>query len=221
MMLVERIVSNDEHLSRALVTWLNNFKLQLVPGEDIEKAAAFIKTICTRLEGCWKLPPNADRIVFEIMMTSTVEHFKSHLQTLDSIQDVKMSTYGEILRESVRYYTMLYTAINQWLPLSKPPSVFLSNGNSSGNNNNNGNNGNNNANSGLPCGDTSSKPKSHDGKGNPIDCVAPNKGAPTVQDSKTMEGQREYWCKTCGRWGSHDMEHHDAWKLRSKRVFRK
>jgi hypothetical protein len=64
MMLVERIVSNDEHLSRSLITRLNNFKLQMIPGEDVEKAAAFIKTICSRLDGCGKLPPDVDRIVF-------------------------------------------------------------------------------------------------------------------------------------------------------------
>jgi hypothetical protein len=60
MMLVERIVSNDEHFSCALTTRLNNFKLQMVPGEDFEKAAAFIKTICSQLDGCGKLPPDAD-----------------------------------------------------------------------------------------------------------------------------------------------------------------
>jgi hypothetical protein len=85
MMLVERIVSNDEHLSRALVTRLNNFTLQMVPEEDVEMTAAFIKTICSRLEGCSKLPPDADQIVFKIMMTTTVERFKSPLQTYDAI----------------------------------------------------------------------------------------------------------------------------------------
>jgi hypothetical protein len=34
-----------------------------------------------------------------------------------------------------------------------------------------------------------------------------------------MTGKREYWCATCGRWGSHDADHHDAWKQRSKEYF--
>jgi hypothetical protein len=220
MMLVERIVSNDEHLSRALVTRLNNFKLQMVPREDIKKAAAFIKIICSRLEGCGKIPPNADQIVFEIMMISMVKRFKSHLQTLDSIQDIKMSTYDEILRESVRYYTILYTGINQWLPLSKQPGVFLSNG---GNSNNNGG-GVNTLQGALPRGDSSSKPKTHDARGNIIDCTPPSKGTSTVRDSKTMAGKREYWCDTCGCWGSHNVDHHDVdhhnvWKQRTKEYY--
>jgi hypothetical protein len=75
MVLVERIISNDEHMSHALITRLNSFKLSMIPGENIEEAAAFIKAICTRLDGCGKLPPDADCIVFEIMMTGTVECF--------------------------------------------------------------------------------------------------------------------------------------------------
>jgi hypothetical protein len=210
MMLVERIISNDEHLSRALITRLNNFTLSMVPGENIEEAAAFIKTICSRLDTCGKLPPDVDRIVFEIMMTGSVERFQFHLQTLDSMQDVKMKTYESILREAVRYYTVLHTGINQWLPLTKQPSMFMGNGNSNGNG----------GNAGLPRGVPSHKAKpTHDAKGNPIDRTPPATGDAIIRDSKTMAGKREYWCDTCVRWGSHDANHHDAWKQRNKEFF--
>jgi hypothetical protein len=149
------------------------------------------------------------------MMTGTVERFKLHLQTLDSMQDIKMSTYETILRESVRFYTVLYTGINQWLPLTKQPSMFMGNGN----NNNNGNNGGPSS-IGLPRGMTINEPKpTHDAKGNIIDRNPPSKGESIIRDSKTMSGKREYWCETCGRWGSHDANHHDAWKQRSKEYF--
>jgi hypothetical protein len=58
-----------------LITRLNNFQLSMVPGENIEEAAAFIKAVCVRLDACGKLPPDVDRIVFEIMMTGSVERF--------------------------------------------------------------------------------------------------------------------------------------------------
>jgi hypothetical protein len=64
MMLVEQIVSNNEHLSRALISRLNSFKITMIPGENIEQAAAFIKTVCTRLDTCQKLPPDAERSVY-------------------------------------------------------------------------------------------------------------------------------------------------------------
>jgi hypothetical protein len=31
-----------------------------------------------------------------------------------------------------------------------------------------------------------------------------------------MAGKCEYWCETCGCWGSHDANHHDAWKQCNK-----
>jgi hypothetical protein len=37
MMMVEQIVSNNEHLSRALITRLNSFTMSMVPGENVEK----------------------------------------------------------------------------------------------------------------------------------------------------------------------------------------
>jgi hypothetical protein len=148
------------------------------------------------------------------MMTSTVERFTSHLQTLDSVQDIRLSTYDGILREAVRYYTILYTGVNQWLPLSKQPSVFLGNGSSGGNNNNINTPPNE-----LLRGNPSLKRQTHDAKGNPIDCVAPAKVSSTVRDSKTMTVKREYSCDTCSCWGSHDADHHDAWKQRTKDYF--
>jgi hypothetical protein len=41
------------------------------------------------------------------------------------------------------------------------------------------------------------------------------------RDSKVVPGRKEYWCGTCERWGSHDLNHHDAWKQRTKEYFNK
>jgi hypothetical protein len=84
MIMVEKIVSNNEHLSRALILRLNSSKISTVPGENIEQASAFIKSVCTRLDTCQKLPPHAERIVFDIMTTCSVERFKQHFQTFQS-----------------------------------------------------------------------------------------------------------------------------------------
>jgi hypothetical protein len=34
-----------------------------------------------------------------------------------------------------------------------------------------------------------------------------------------MTGKHEYWCDTCSPWRSHDADHHDAWKQRTKDYF--
>jgi hypothetical protein len=126
------------------------------------------------------------------------------------MQDVKMKTYDSLLREAVRYYTVLHTGINQWLPLNKRPSMFMGSG--KGNNNN----GSTNLSRGAPT--IKAKP-THDAKGNLIDRTAPAQGDAIIRDSKTMTGKREYWCDICGRWGSHDADHHDAWKQHNKEFF--
>jgi hypothetical protein len=82
----------------------------------------------------------------------------------------------------------------------KQLSVFLSNGNGgSTNHKDGGTNSNYNSPSSLPRGKSPSNRKTHDAKGNPIDRTGPTKVEPTVRDSKTMSGRREYWCETCGR----------------------
>jgi hypothetical protein len=160
------------------------------------------------LETCQKLPPDAERIVFDIMMTCSVERFKQHFQTLDSSESMKLRTYDSVLREAVRYYTILHTGIDQWLPLSKTNSMYLGNSATEG------------AVQHLPRGPPKEKTKAtHDAKGNLIDRNAPAKGAPIVRDSKLIEGRKEYWCSTCDRWGSHDAEHHDSWKQKTKEFF--
>lgn len=206
MMLVEQIVSNNEYLSRALITRLNSFKITMIPGENIEQAAAFIKTVCHRLDSCQKLPSDAERIVFDIMLTCTVDRFKQHFYTLESAESPKLLTYDGVLREAVRFYTVLHTGINQWLPLEKASSVY--NGTGSTNT--------------LPRGQPNQKAKqTHDAKGNPIDRNPPAKGEPTFRPSKINEGRKEYWCSVCERWGSHDDEHHDAWKQRTQDFFKR
>jgi hypothetical protein len=129
MMLVEQIISNNEHLARALINRLNAYTIPMIPGENIENAAAFIKNICTRLDTCQKLPPDIADIVYNIMKMCTVEGFKLHMQILESTNSPKLLTYDGVLREAVDYYTLLHTGINEWLPMTKRSSVYVSNGN--------------------------------------------------------------------------------------------
>jgi hypothetical protein len=144
MLMVEQIVSNNDHLARALINRLNSFTIPMIAGENIENAAAFIKNVCL------KLPPDIADIVYNIMKTCTVDRFKLHMQILESTGSPKLSTYDGVLREAVDFYTLLHTGINEWLPLTKHNSVYMSNGNN---------------NMSLPRGNTSNKPKAtHDAK---------------------------------------------------------
>jgi hypothetical protein len=143
------------------------------------------------------------------MMSSTVDRFKLHLQTLHSNENPRLSSYNNILRESVCYYMVLSTGINQWLPTTKTNSVYMNNGGGV-------------TTPTLPRGevDDKSKPKpTHDGKGNLIDRTGPGTGGATVRDSKVFPGKKDYWCGTCDRWGSHDINHHNAWKQKNKEFF--
>jgi hypothetical protein len=205
MMMVEQIVSNNEHLSRALINRLNSFIIPMIPGENIEEAAAFIKTVCTHLDTCQKLPPDIELIVYNIMKTCTVDRFRMHMQTLESIESTKLRTYDGVLREAVRYKTLLHTGIDEWLPVTKSNSVYVGNDQAA-----------------LPQGDPAVKVKAtHNGKGNPIDRTAPGKNDPKSRDSKIVPGRKEYWCSSCDHWGSHDVDHHDAWKQCNKEYFNK
>ena len=66
-------------------------------------------------------------------------------------------------------------------------------------------------------------PKSTKGtnrKGCPIDCNPPKSGEPTK--CTKSDGWNECWCGTCGRWGSHDDDHHAGWveKMKKRRESR-
>jgi hypothetical protein len=70
MMLVEQIISNNEHLARAFINRLNAYTIPMVPGA------------C--LDTCQKLPPDIADIIYNIMKTCMVERFKLHMQILES-----------------------------------------------------------------------------------------------------------------------------------------
>jgi hypothetical protein len=129
MLMVEQIMSNNVHLARALINQLNSFTIPMIAGENIENAAAFIKNVCIRLDTCQKLPPDITDIVYNIMKTCTVDRFKLHMQILESTGSPTLRTYDGVLHEAVDYYTLLHTVINEWLPLTKHNSVYMSNGN--------------------------------------------------------------------------------------------
>jgi hypothetical protein len=106
--------------------------IPIVPGENIENAAVFIKNICTLLDTCQKLPPDIADIVYNIMKTCTVKRSKLHMPILESTASAKLKMYDGVLHEAVDYYTLLHTGINKRLPLTKQSSVYV--GNSTNNN---------------------------------------------------------------------------------------
>ena len=53
-----------------------------------------------------------------------------------------------------------------------------------------------------------------DTAGRPIDRTPPKPGQTTRRHKP--DGNQEYWCEKCPRWGNHDTDHHDAFMERMK-----
>jgi hypothetical protein len=73
MRMIERIVSNNDHLAWALISPLD-VTIPMTTGENIENASAFIKNICNWLHTCQKLPPDIADII-----TTSWKHVQSNI----------------------------------------------------------------------------------------------------------------------------------------------
>jgi hypothetical protein len=202
--IIQLTVKTTDRTARAIVNKLQEFKLSKIPGENVNTAAAIIRSAVLRLRSAKKLPDDIHHIVFDIFLSCSVYTFKNHFQTLETMGSPKVTTWESILKEGELLYERLeyeglwstrYKKGSNFKATANPPATPAAN---------------------FQKDNKSSEKRTHDRKGNPIDRTPPAKGAPTER----KKGDRtEHWCghDRCGRWGSHPTSGHDDWFAKTQK----
>lgn len=199
--IIQLTVKTTDRTARAIVNKLQQFKLNKIPGENINTAIAIIRSAVVRLRAANRLPSDIHHIVFDIFLSSTVYAFRSHFQTLETMESPKVKDWDSILKEAEKVYQRMEYE-GHWLPRNKKGSSFKALGEPV-----------------AHIAQVQNGKPTQDKQGRPIDRNPPKEGQPK---ERKKDNKTEYWCshEKCGRWGNHLVEKHDEWyaKLKQKRA---
>ena len=198
--IVQLTIKTTDRTARAIVNKLQQFKLNKIPNENINTAIAIVRSAVIRLRSANKMPSDMHHIVYDIFMSCSIYAFRSHFQTLETIESPKVLDWEVLLKEAEKVYLRLEYE-GHWHPRVKKGATFSVSGERPKSNT-------------TPTGSTA-KP-THDKSGNAIDRTPPGNGAPQERKKGT---KTEHWCghERCGRWGNHPTSKHDEWVSQLKR----
>lgn len=208
------IIDVGEEGLHSLNESIRTLKLTDFPGENVSKAASFLRGTLMVLKNCDAAPPNHTlfTLLFSFFKTASTKDFSDYISTLQTNQREGLSkmTLEDLLTKADRYYDSLYR-LNKWVAAKKDPeSVFYVRKKTD-------ENGDSSDLSKVVCfkckalGHYANKcplkngPKEgHGGKPLPVptfDRKPPGKDQPHERVSSS--GQKEFWCGHCSVWCSH------------------
>ena len=230
--IANRIIRTTESLAHNVVTGLMDLGLVHFKGENVTDCVAVLRNVLLFLAfdtSRSQCPPTIMSILTDVFLRSSVPVFVNHVRTLKDFHESKIDTPEKLFTEVQDYYDKLLTKPNGWVRTTKTKAAFMaelpelaaimdsvpSPHTSFTDDVDNSGEKKPSASSKQPPPSTDGKPMV-DRKGNPIDRTPPKSGESTRR--KSASGRNEYWCshEKCGRWGSHDINHHDEWYAQYK-----
>ena len=214
-----------ENLAQRVINGLISLRLTHFEGEDVVACIFTVRHVLGFLRYGKPesfAPRSTMTILFDIFRGTSVGGFRAHVQHL---QDFKLKDQAtpDLLFEALQdKYEELLLA-DRWVPTKKQKSSFVADTKSYAKHD---------LEQQSKQGEQSPRkqphkrrePKTHDKSGKKIDRTPPKPGEP---HKRTVDGVVEYWCATCGRWGSHPTKGHDEWltkfreDMKKKRAARK
>jgi hypothetical protein len=122
------IIDVGEEGLHSLNESIRTLKLTDFPGENVSKAASFLRGTLMVLKNCDAAPPmhTLFTLLFSLFKTASTKDFSDYISTLQTNQREGLSkmTLEDILTKADRYYDSLYR-LNKWVAAKKDPeSVF-------------------------------------------------------------------------------------------------
>jgi hypothetical protein len=98
--IVQLTVKTTERTAWAIINKLQQFKLNKIPNENVNTAIAIICSAVIRLRAANRMPDDMYHIVLDIFLSCSIYAFKSHFQTLQTIESSKITDWEAILKEA-------------------------------------------------------------------------------------------------------------------------
>ncbi len=211
MIVAQRILQTTENLAQKVINGFIALRLTHFDSENVVEAIFTVRNVLKFLrygEPNTFAPRTTITLIYDVFRGASVGAFRAHAQQAQDIVLQGVTDPETIFDHFQTKYEELLLA-DRWVAMTKRKSAFVLGGDGDKT---------------KTCveHDKDKKPDddtrkekgmkkrpTHDKSGRKIDYTPPKPGE---SHERTRDGQKEYWCGVCGRWGSHLTNKHDEWR---------
>ena len=206
MIVAQRILQTTENLAQKVINGFIALRLTHFETENVIEAIFTVRNVLKFLrygEPNTFAPRTTIVLIYDVFRGTTVSAFRAYVQQAQDIV-LKDVTDPEVIFDHLQLKYEELLLADRWVPTKKKQSVFHL-----------GNNEKPKTYSETDKGGNKGKEEkkrerpTHDKSGRKIDYTPPKAGEP---HERTKDGNKEFWCGKCGRWGSHSSDKHDEWR---------
>ena len=213
--IAKRILQTSENLSQNVINGFIAMRLTHFDSENVVECVFTLRNVLKFLrygEVDSFAPRTTMKLLFQVLQGTSVSTFRTYVQGLEDFHRNIATEPEELFNLAQAKYEELLTG-QRWVQTTKKGSAFQLGGMKH-----------------SPYASTDEKqqvphdsspadnpkPKpTHDRSGRFIDRTPPKQG----EDPERVrsDGETEYWCSKCNRWGSHNADNHDQWFIDFKK----
>ena len=221
--MADRLLQTTENLAQKVINGFIALRLTHFDGENVVEAIFTVRNVLKFLrygEANSYAPRTTIQLIYDVFRGSTVGAFRAYIQQAQDIV-LKDETNVELIFDHIQKKFEELILADRWVPSKKKPSAFhmsepktrtfaeADNGGKPAHKDN----------AKAPKKEDGQKERpTHDKSGKKIDYNPPKNNEP---HTRTRDDKTEYWCGTCGRWGSHLTDKHDEWRKNFRKNRRK
>ena len=223
-MVAERILHTTENLAQKVINGLIALRLTHFESESVVECIFTLRNVLRFLrygEATTYAPRTTVIMLYDVFRGTSIPAFRNYIQQLQDFQ-LGLNIHPELLFDKVQLKYEELLLADRWVPQKKKGSVFIAGGHQTyvkDDEEKSSKSGNNGKKDDDKKGKDGKKNRpTHDKSGKKIDYTAPKSGEP---HKRTTNGQEEFWCGKCARWGSHPTPDHDQWYKEFKAAMKK
>jgi uncharacterized membrane protein YgcG len=229
-LMLQFVTLTSQPSMRTLINILSEMALTGFPGKSVSDAASYIRALFEQLANNNVQIPDGMHLVAEVFKRTTVDEFKAFVLQVYTLHTMKVKVFDSVdafIDELEVQYRYMLGIEGKWTATKKTDSVFFAGkcyncgkeGHRSsdckaprkeqsggrGSQHQGRGRGRDNSRGGGRGGGRSSEAGRGRGEARPVDRTPPEAGQPRT---RTVNGEQESWCGTCGRWGNHPTNEH-------------